>query len=400
MGTLARVVTVDTTTGDTTLVFQNGNGCEIQLDGDLSKVQAGTTLYLSDTSWGISEDPSAFKEPVMIAIIGEVRDTGLLVEGGGLGLSWIPYQGGISVAAGNTIKYFQLSGHIEVISETPLRGGALFDSEIDMSHFKRDSDPANLPSFADFGGARDEVAEVRNLLDLQSREKGLLSRLKVKPIRGVLFSGPPGTGKTMLARIIAAETDSAFYVVNGPQIINKWVGSSEKLLRAIFASAEAEPKGAIIFFDEIDSLVSSREQEASETGSRLIGELLTQLDGFDRSSNVIVIAATNSVDSLDPALRRPGRFDRQLNFDLPSADERLDILWRTGANRPWNDDLPLEQIAIETEAFSPADLESIWDEAGRLAANERRESISTEDVLMGVDAVHKQRLRRQRKEAR
>lgn len=399
-GTPARVLDIDIGARRVTCVFQNGNGCEVLLDGDVGEVHEGSTLYLTDDRWGLASSPLAFKESVQIAVVSEVHDSGLLVENGVGGLFWIWYQGAAEIAPGYTIKHFLLSGIIEVISKMPLRSGASFDSEIDLSHFKPQLERAGLPSFEDFGGARSEVSEMRGLLDLQLRKKQLLEELKVRPIRGVLFSGPPGTGKTMLARIIAAETNTEFYLVNGPQIINKWVGSSAKILRAIFASAAAEKNGAIIFVDEIDSLVSSRERDNSETTAQLVGELLTQMDGFSSSSSVVVIAATNSVDSIDPALRRAGRFDRQLDFILPSVDERLDILHRSGANRPWYGDVELEPIAVQSDGFSPADLENVWNEAGRVAAKERRKSISMEDLLVGVDLAKQQRAKTQRKVTR
>ena len=194
-----------------------------------------------------------------------------------------------------------------------------------MKRFRTEGNSDNQPTFDDFGGFSSVVRRAHELIKLPLERHAELAKIGARAIKGVLFTGPPGTGKTMLARIIAAQADAAFYEISGPEIFSKWYGQSEELLRRIFDAA-AKEKRAIIFFDEIDSVAAQRADDAHEASRRVVAQLLTLMDGFDSTRNIVVIAATNRPQDLDIALRRPGRFDWEIEFPLPGKDDRLDIL--------------------------------------------------------------------------
>jgi transitional endoplasmic reticulum ATPase len=202
--------------------------------------------------------------------------------------------------------------------------------------------------------------------------------MRAKPVKGVLFTDDPGTGKTMLARVIAREAEAAFYLVRGPQVNSKWFGESEQTLRAIFRAAGRHDR-SIIFFDEIDSMAGSRTSRGSEGQRHVIAQLLTEMDGFVQEHNVMVIAATNRPDDIDRALRRPGRFDSELSFPLPALDDRLAILEHIASKHRVAGALPHELVAARTDGWSSAELAGIFSEAALLAAADDRDAIAAED---------------------
>ncbi|MDJ0355667.1 ATP-binding protein [Paenarthrobacter sp. PH39-S1] len=205
----------------------------------------------------------------------------------------------------------------------------------------------------------------------------------------MLFTGAPGTGKTHLARIIAQESKADFYLISGPSIVSKFVGDTENTLRRIFDAATNATSGrAIIFFDEIDSIAEKRTGESHEASKRLVAQLLTLMDGFDdKGKSVVVIAATNRVDALDPALTRPGRFDWEIEFGLPTIADRYEILKVRARQLTTSGELPLEDVAALSEGWSAADLTSIWTEAALLAAGDSRGVIVAEDVAQAFERV-------------
>jgi transitional endoplasmic reticulum ATPase len=190
----------------------------------------------------------------------------------------------------------------------------------------------------------------------------------------------------MLARLIASQAGARFYAISGPTIFSKWYGESEAVLRRIFADA-AERQPSIIFFDEIDSVAVRRDQEAHEASKRVVAQLLTLMDGFESNANVIVIAATNRRDAIDEALLRPGRFDWEIEFRMPGADDRLPILERAGHSVATRGVLPLALIASLTDGWSAAELALVWSEAALLAAVDDRKAIVGEDLLGGYERV-------------
>jgi transitional endoplasmic reticulum ATPase len=265
-------------------------------------------------------------------------------------------------------------------------------NDVSVDRFKvRAADIAER--FEDFGGMDQVVARAKKLVELPLKRSEQLSKIGARPIKGVLFSGPPGTGKTMLARIIAGHASAAFYKVSGPEVLTKWYGESEAVLRAIFDDA-AKQDQAIIFFDEIDSVAARRSDSSHEASQKLVAQLLALMDGFAPNRKVVVVAATNRPETLDPALRRPGRFDWEVEFILPDAGARRSILESSGRGLSIAPHLPYDSVASQTDGWTPAELAAIWSEAALLTADDERDVILEEDYLEGFRRVHQQRRRK------
>ena len=218
-------------------------------------------------------------------------------------------------------------------------------------------------TYDDLGGLKNEVQKIREMVELPMRHPELFEKLGVEAPKGVLLYGPPGTGKTLLAKAVAGETNSHFISLSGPEIMGKYYGESEERLRDIFKQAE-ESAPSIIFIDEIDSIVPKREEVTGEVEKRIVSQLLTLMDGMKSRGKVVVIAATNRPDSLDPAIRRPGRFDREIEIGIPDEAGRKEILDIHTRGMPLDDKVNLDQIAKVTHGFVGADLEILAKEAG------------------------------------
>ncbi|MGN6623030.1 MAG: AAA family ATPase, partial [Candidatus Nitrosocosmicus sp.] len=199
-------------------------------------------------------------------------------------------------------------------------------------------------TYEDIGGLGDAVSRVREMIELPLRHPELFKRLGVEAPKGVLLHGPPGTGKTLLAKAVANETNSSFYTIGGPEIMSKYHGESEERLRNIFEQAEKNAP-SIIFIDEIDSIAPKREEVTGEVERRIVAQLLSLMDGMTSRGKVVVIAATNRVDAIDPALRRPGRFDREIEIGVPNRDGRLEVLQIHTRGMPLDKDVNLEKLA-------------------------------------------------------
>lgn len=320
--------------------------------------------------------------------VGVVRHRGAehtLIEVAGL-LKPVPTSD-VPYGEGTTVLATEGEGVLQVVSETPIHPSSRsgHDEVLSIDHFKVEPDEV---TFDDFGGLDQVVRRAKELIELQLEKREMLREIGVRPVKGVLFTGRPGTGKTMLASIIARESGAEFYLVSGPQIMSKWYGESEEQLRKLFEHA-AKQERSIIFFDEIDSVAGQREG-AHEASGRVVATFLTEMDGFERDQNIVVIAATNRPDDLDPALRRPGRFDWEINFPDPDEEDRVAILRASARGLRKADDLPLEKVAAETDGWSSAALAAVWTEAGLLAVDDSRTTILTEDFLGGVDRVRRQ----------
>ncbi len=217
-------------------------------------------------------------------------------------------------------------------------------------------------SYEDVGGLNEEVSKIREMVEIPLKHPEIFMRLGITPPRGVLLYGPPGTGKTLLARAVADESDAHFITINGPEVMSKWVGDAEKKLREIFDEAEKNAP-TIIFIDEIDAIATKREESMGEVEHRVVSQLLTLMDGLKSRGKVIVIAATNRPNAIDPALRRPGRFDREIMFGVPNEKGRHEIWKIHTRNMPIDKSVDLKYLSAITHGFVGADIESLIKEA-------------------------------------
>ncbi|MFL6401926.1 MAG: CDC48 family AAA ATPase [Nitrososphaeraceae archaeon] len=217
-------------------------------------------------------------------------------------------------------------------------------------------------TYEDIGGLGDAVGRVREMIELPLRHPELFKRLGVEAPKGVLLHGPPGTGKTLLAKAVANETNANFYTIGGPEIMSKYYGESEEKLRNVFQQAEKNAP-SIIFIDEIDSIAPKREEVSGEVERRIVAQLLSLMDGMSSRGKVVVIGATNRVNAIDPALRRPGRFDREIELGVPDRNGRLEILQIHTRGMPLDKDVNLEKLADISHGFVGADLQALSKEA-------------------------------------
>ncbi|MBQ7701097.1 MAG: AAA family ATPase, partial [Candidatus Methanomethylophilaceae archaeon] len=217
-------------------------------------------------------------------------------------------------------------------------------------------------TYEDVGGLEDELKRIREMIELPIKHPELFLTLGISSPKGVLLYGPPGTGKTLIAKAVARESGASFYSIQGPEIMGSYYGQSEERLRNVFEQAEASAP-SIVFIDEIDSIAPNRNTVTGEMERRVVAQLLTLMDGLSVRGDVIVIAATNREDAIDPALRRPGRFDREIEIGIPGRDGRNEILGVHLRNMPLDDDVSTEKLAAMTQGFVGADLAALAREA-------------------------------------
>jgi transitional endoplasmic reticulum ATPase len=217
-------------------------------------------------------------------------------------------------------------------------------------------------TYEDIGGLKEEIKKIREMVELPLRHPEIFKQLGIEPPAGVLLHGPPGCGKTMLAKAVATESDAHFILVNGPEIMNKYYGESEKRIRQLFEEAEKNSP-SIIFIDEIDAIAPKREEVHGELERRVVAQLLSMMDGLKNRGKVVVIAATNRPNAIDPALRRPGRFDREIPISVPNKKGRLNILKIHTRNMPLAEDVKLPDLADLTHGFVGADVSALAKEA-------------------------------------
>ena len=281
------------------------------------------------------------------------------------------YLNGALMTKGDTIPINVMGRRIDlvVISTNPSGPVIINDStEIIVSEesskaiqISKEGAAASI-TYEDIGGLGDAVARVREMIELPLRHPELFKRLGVEAPKGVLLHGPPGTGKTLLAKAVANETNSNFYTIGGPEIMSKYYGESEEKLRNIFEQAEKNAP-SIIFIDEIDSIAPKRDEVSGEVERRIVAQLLSLMDGMTSRGKVVVIAATNRVNAIDPALRRPGRFDREIEIGVPNRDGRLEVLQIHTRGMPMEKDVNLEKLADISHGFVGADLQALAKEA-------------------------------------
>ena len=252
--------------------------------------------------------------------------------------------------------------------------------------------PISTISYEDIGGIGEQLQKVREMIELPFKHPILFRRLGIDPPRGVLLHGPPGTGKTLIAKAVASETKANFTSINGPEIISKYYGESEKQLREIFDEAAANAP-AIIFIDELDSIAPKREDVSGEVERRVVAQLLTLLDGMQGRDNVIVIGATNRPDAIDPALRRGGRFDRELEIGVPDKNGRAEIIGIHTRGMPISDDFDVDWLLDNTHGFVGADISALVREAAMKALRRYLPDIDLDEEHIPAEVLEKMEVR-------
>jgi transitional endoplasmic reticulum ATPase len=243
---------------------------------------------------------------------------------------------------------------------------------------REDEDRADGVGYDDIGGCKKQLAQIREMIELPLRHPTLFKTLGIKPPRGVLLYGPPGSGKTLIAKAIANETGAFFFLINGPEIMSKMAGEAEGNLRKAFEEAEKNSP-AIIFIDEIDSIAPKRDKVQGEVERRIVSQLLTLMDGLKARGQIIVMGATNRPNSIDGALRRFGRFDRELDIGVPDETGRMEVLRIHTKNMKLSEDVDLAKVAKDTHGFVGADLAQLCTEAGLQCIREKMDIIDIED---------------------
>uniref|UniRef100_A0AAQ4S3T7 Transitional endoplasmic reticulum ATPase n=1 Tax=Gasterosteus aculeatus aculeatus TaxID=481459 RepID=A0AAQ4S3T7_GASAC len=253
---------------------------------------------------------------------------------------------------------------------------------------KREDEEESLNEigYDDIGGCRKQLAQIKEMVELPLRHPGLFKAIGVKPPRGILLYGPAGTGKTLVARAVANETGAFFFLINGPEIMSKLAGESESNLRKAFEEAEKNAP-AIIFIDELDAIAPKREKTHGEVERRIVSQLLTLMDGLKQRAHVVVMAATNRPNSVDPALRRFGRFDREIDIGIPDSIGRLEILQIHTKNIKLTGDIDLERIAADTHGHVGADMAALCSEAALQAIRKKMTLIDLEDECIDADLL-------------
>ncbi|MHB9286597.1 CDC48 family AAA ATPase [Halobacteriales archaeon Cl-PHB] len=243
-------------------------------------------------------------------------------------------------------------------------------------------------NYEDIGGLDDELEQVREMIELPMRHPELFQQLGIEPPKGVLLHGPPGTGKTLMAKAVANEIDAYFTDISGPEIMSKYYGESEEQLREVFEEAE-ENSPAVVFIDEIDSIAPKRGETSGDVERRVVAQLLSLMDGLDERGELIVIGATNRVDALDPALRRGGRFDREIEVGVPDKEGRKEILQVHTRGMPLSEDIDLDQYAENTHGFVGADIEQLAKESAMNALRRVRPELDLESDEIDAETLER-----------
>jgi transitional endoplasmic reticulum ATPase len=272
----------------------------------------------------------------------------------------------VPVTKGDNIMIPYFGGRLtfQVIGITPMADAVLITQRTVFAISEKGETLRGVPqvTYEDIGGLKEEIQKVREMIELPLRHPEIFEKLGVEAPKGVLLYGPPGTGKTLLAKAVANESSAHFISISGPEIMSKFYGESEARLREIFKEAK-EKAPTIVFIDEIDSIAPKREEVTGEVERRVVSQLLSLMDGLEARGKVIVIAATNRPNAIDPALRRPGRFDREIEIKVPSKKGRLEVLQIHTRHMPLSADVDLEKISAVTHGFVGADLEYLCKEA-------------------------------------
>ena len=289
------------------------------------------------------------------------------------------------------VPYFGGRLTFQVIGVTPAAEVVLITQKTMFHIAERDSalrGGTAQVAYEDIGGLKDEIQKVREMIELPLRHPEIFEKLGIEAPKGILLHGPPGTGKTLLAKAVASESNSHFISISGPEIMSKFYGESEARIREIFKEAK-EKSPSIIFIDEIDSIAPKREEVTGEVERRVVSQLLSVMDGLEARGKVIVIAATNRPNALDTALRRPGRFDREIEIRVPDKRGRLEILQIHTHNMPLNTDVNQDRVAAVTHGFVGADLEYLCKEAAMKCLRRLLPELNLEDQKIPPETLEK-----------
>ena len=288
------------------------------------------------------------------------------------------------------VPYFGGRLTFQVIGVTPAADAVLVTQKTVFHIAEKGETLRGVPqvTYEDIGGLTDEIKKVREMIELPLRHPEIFEKLGIEAPKGVLLYGPPGTGKTLLAKAVANESNAHFISISGPEIMSKFYGESEARLREIFKEAK-EKSPSIIFIDEIDSIAPKREEVTGEVERRVVSQLLSLMDGLEARGKVIVIAATNRPNAIDPALRRPGRFDREIEIKVPDKKGRKDILMIHTRNMPLSDDVNLDKIASISHGYVGADLEYLCKEGAMKCLRRLLPELNLEDEKLPPETLDK-----------
>jgi transitional endoplasmic reticulum ATPase len=288
------------------------------------------------------------------------------------------------------VPYFGGRLTFQVIGVTPAADAVLVTQKTVFHIAEKGETLRGVPqvTYEDIGGLTDEIKKVREMIELPLRHPEIFEKLGIEAPKGVLLYGPPGTGKTLLAKAVANESNAHFISISGPEIMSKFYGESEARLREIFKEAK-EKSPSIIFIDEIDSIAPKREEVTGEVERRVVSQLLSLMDGLEARGKVIVISATNRPNAIDPALRIPGRFDREIEIKVPDKKGRKDILMIHTRNMPLNDDVNLDKIAAVSHGYVGADLEYLCKEAAMKCLRRLLPELNLEDEKLPPETLDK-----------
>src|SRR2546428_12035889 len=288
------------------------------------------------------------------------------------------------------VPYFGGRLTFQVIGVSPFADAALITQRTVFVVSEKGKAPRGVPqvTYEDIGGIKDEIQKVREMIELPLRHPEIFEKLGVEAPKGVLLYGAPGTGKTLLAKAVATESSAHFIPIGGPEIMSKFYGESEARLREIFKEAK-EKAPTIIFIDEIDSIAPKREEVTGEVERRVVSQLLSLMDGLEARGKVIVIAATNRPNAIDPALRRPGRFDREIEIKVPDKKGRLEILQIHTRHMPLQQDVDIERLAAVSHGFVGADLEYLCKEAAMKTLRRMLPELKLEEDRLSPEVLDK-----------
>lgn len=408
--------------GDLIVGFRDGSGSATVSDftdnaevGDIVKVEETISGYDDDKAVEVVKK-GGYDRGRTVGVVEAVFDGNLAVRTeNGLIETSRPDE---PVEEGYTIALTHSQSFSQVLGEEPVEIEPKPDLEVDAINLNMGSDdkndeeesdddglyqPENIGgvSFDDVIGLQDAKDRLTEAVSLPMEKPDEMERFDLEGRFGILFYGPPGTGKTMLAKAAANEWGSAdsFFHIGGPEIVSKYYGESERQIREVFKAAkqkaESNEEGedgepAVVFIDEIDSVIPRRDR-ADETERRIVAQFLSELDGLEDRGNIVVIGATNLIEVIDPAVRRPGRFDEEIEFTLPDTEERREILEIHSENMPVSSSVNFQDIAERTRGWSGADLESIVKKAGLIAVKEERPEVEQEDFVIALERFDEQR---------